>query len=550
MNKTVTVILCGGKINFLNLPIKSNTSNSMIPVNGKPVISWILEDLLAKGFNQAVLVHRSDDLHLKQFLSRTFCTKMKLDLVELNESPSILHSLMAGLEHSNLKGAVQVILGDTLIRDPFDKEGEYVFTHPVEDSTRWCIAESDSSGLIVNYHDKTENPGVPFEALCGYYKLNQSAEFYNLILNGIEKGSNQLSDVLKSYGSKFPLKSIRAEFWYDFGNIENLLNAKRQLLQSRYFNSLFIHPVLNTITKESEFDDKLRNELKWYEDLPSELSVLAPRIITKTEKAGRLVFTQEYYGYPTLSELFLYSDLGPEDWHGILRKLFEIINELGNYKVQFSADELREIYIKKVFQRINQLTTNNQYWTDILNYDTIWIDGEMYLGWPNLKDFISEIGEELVINPRIGIIHGDLCFSNILFDVNNQIVKLIDPRGSFGKIGIYGDVRYDLAKLRHSIHGLYDYVVSDLFEISIVENKISSKIFSNNTPEHLVETFDDFLLKLGYSVNEICFIEGCLFLSMIPLHKDNSKRQLIMFAIGIKLLNECKRVYNNQLKQL
>lgn len=541
MNKTVTVILCGGKINFLNLPIKSNTSNSMIPVNGKPVISWILEDLLAKGFNQAVLVHRSDDLHLKQFLSRTFCTKMKLDLVELNESPSILHSLMAGLEHSNLKGAVQVILGDTLIRDPFDKEGEYVFTHPVEDSTRWCIAESDSSGLIVNYHDKKENPGVPFEALCGYYKLNQSAEFYNLILNGIEKGSNQLSDVLKSYGSKFPLKSIRAEFWYDFGNIENLLNAKRQLLQSRYFNSLFIHPVLNTITKESEFDDKLRNELKWYEDLPSELSVLAPRIITKTEKAGRLVFTQEYYGYPTLSELFLYSDLGPEDWHGILRKLFEIINELGNYKVQFSADELREIYIKKVFQRINQLTTNNQYWTDILNYDNIWIDGEMYLGWPNLKDFISEIGEELVINPRIGIIHGDLCFSNILFDVNNQIVKLIDPRGSFGKIGIYGDVRYDLAKLRHSIHGLYDYVVSDLFEVSINENKINSKFFSNHTPEHLVDTFDSFLEKLGYNVAEIKFIEGCLFLSMLPFHKDNGKRQLIMFSIGIKLINECKR---------
>jgi dTDP-glucose pyrophosphorylase len=540
MSKTVTVILCGGKINFLNLPIKSNTSNSMIPVNGKPVISWILEDLITKGFNQAVLVHRSDDLHLKQFLSRTFCTKMKLDLVELNESPSILHSLKAGLEHSNLDGAVQVILGDTLIRDPFDKEGEYVFTHPVEDSTRWCIAESDSNGLIVNYHDKKENLIVPFEALCGYYKLIHSAEFYKLILKGIEEGSNQLSDVLKSYGSKFPLKSKRAEFWYDFGNIENLLNAKRQLLQSRYFNSLFIHPVLNTITKESEFDDKLRNELKWYEDLPSELSVLSPRIITKSEKAGRLVFTQEYYGYPTLSELFLYSDLGPEDWHEILRKLFEIINELGNYKVHFSTEELREIYIKKVFQRINQLSTNNQYWTDILTYDNIWIDGEMYSGWPILKDFIYEIGEELVFNPRIGIIHGDLCFSNILFDVNNQIVKLIDPRGSFGKVGIYGDMRYDLAKLRHSIHGLYDYVVSDLFEVSINENKINRKIFSNHTPEHLVDTFDSFLEKLGYNVAEIKFIEGCLFLSMLPLHKDNGKRQLIMFSIGIKLLNECK----------
>jgi hypothetical protein len=108
-------------------------------------------------------------------------------------------------------------------------------------------------------------------------------------------------------------------------------------------------------------------------------------------------------------------------------------------------------------------------------------------------------------------------------------------------VGIFGDMRYDLAKLRHSIHGLYDYVVSDLFEVSIDQNKISSKIFSNNTPDYLVNTFDSLLEKLGYKVNEIKFIEGCLFLSMLPLHKDNLKRQLMMFSIGIKLLNECKK---------
>jgi dTDP-glucose pyrophosphorylase len=542
MSKTSSIILCGGKINFVNLPIKSNTSNSMIPVNGKPVISWILEDLIAKGFNHAVLVHRADDLHLKQFLSRTFCTKMKLDLVELTDSPSILHSLKAGLEQSNLDSSIQVILGDTLIRDSFENIEDCVFTHPVEDSTRWCIAESDSNGKIKNYHDKKDNLNLPLEALCGYYKLSHSEEFYNLILKCIVDGKTQLSDALKSYGKKNPVKSIRAEFWYDFGNIENLLFAKRQLLQSRYFNSLYIHPVLNTITKESEFDDKLRNELKWYEELPSELSVLSPRIIKKAENEGRLLFTQEYYGYPTLSELFLYSDLGPEDWYGILRKMFEIINEFSQFKVQFSADELRDIYIQKIFQRIELLTKDNQYWTEIMAYEHFLIDGEKFEGWPSLSNYIKEAGEELVQSPKIGIIHGDLCFSNILFDINNQIVKLIDPRGSFGKVGIFGDMRYDLAKLRHSIHGLYDYVVSDLFEVSIDQNKIISKIFSNNTPDYLVNTFDSLLDKLEYKVNEIKFIEGCLFLSMLPLHKDNIKRQLMMFSIGIKLLNECKNI--------
>ncbi|OYU96745.1 MAG: hypothetical protein CFE21_00210 [Bacteroidetes bacterium B1(2017)] len=545
MSKTVTVILCGGKINFLNLPIKSNTSNSMIPVNGKPVISWILEDLIEKGFNQAVLVHRSDDIHLKQFLTRTFCTKMKLDLLELNESPSILHSLKAGLEHSNLEGAVQVILGDTLIRDSFDIEGEYVYTHTVEDSTRWCIAESDSNGVIVNYHDKTENPGVPFEALCGYYKLNHSGDFYNLILKGIIDGKNQLSDVLKSYGSKYIVKSLPANYWYDFGNIENLLSAKRQLLQSRYFNSLFIHPVLNTITKESEFDDKLRNELKWYEDLPSELSVLSPRIIKKNEKEGRLVFTQEYYGYPTLSELFLYSDLSQEAWHGIVKKLMEIVTEFGKYSTQINNETLLEIYLNKTFERLNILFEGDQKWKELFDKETLLINGIVYKGFQRLIPQINQYAKKMIVNARLGILHGDLCFSNILFDINSQIVKLIDPRGSFGQVGIFGDQRYDMAKLRHSIHGLYDYIVSDLFEVSIDGNEIKCNIFSNEVPTAVTIDFDKQLEANGFNPDEIQFIEGLLFISMLPLHKDKPSRQQVMFAQGIVFLNEIIEKYEN-----
>jgi len=33
-------------------------------------------------------------------------------------------------------------------------------------------------------------------------------------------------------------------------------------------------------------------------------------------------------------------------------------------------------------------------------------------------------------------------------------------------------------------------------------------------------------------------IEGLLFISMLPLHEDNFERQLALFTIGIKRLNE------------
>jgi len=532
-----SVLLCGGKINFLNLPIRSNTSNSMIPVNGKPVISWILEDLFAKGLLDVVVVHRTDDVHLSRFLLRSFSARMNLTLVPLLESPTILHSLKAGLESFGNEAAFNVILGDTLIKDSFDFTEDMVYTAPVEDSTRWCIVSSTADGFVKDFYDKQENLQIKLNALCGFYHIEDYHEFYKFLLKTILDGGNQLSDVLEYYARIRPIRMKGADSWFDFGNIENLLDAKRQLLQSRYFNSLYIHPVLNTITKESEFDEKLRNELNWYEELPAELSVLAPRILHIREKAGRLVFTQEYYGYPTLSELYLYSDLSREAWHAILKKLFQIHGEFNKYSTIIELKELRAIYIDKTFSRINELLTDSPEWKCIFESKELIINGIRHTGFAGLKNQIIAFAENMIKHSNICIIHGDLCFSNILYDVNSQIVKLIDPRGSFGKKGIFGDPRYDMAKLRHSISGLYDYIVSDLFEVSANGNSFKCTIYANEVPEQVVVDFDEQLPHMGFDVKEIMFIEGLLFISMLPLHKDKPKRQEMMFVQGMKLLN-------------
>ena len=46
---------------------------------------------------------------------------------------------------------------------------------------------------------------------------------------------------------------------------------------------------------------------------------------------------------------------------------------------------------------------------------------------------IEAFCQHLAATVKGRIIHGDLCFSNILFDLPNQIVRLIDPRGRFGR---------------------------------------------------------------------------------------------------------------------
>ena len=80
-NNNQYLILAAGKINYLSLPVNTNSSNSMIPVNGKPVIAWIIEDLIKKNAEVVYIVTRKGDVHLNQFLKRSYVNKLRLILI-------------------------------------------------------------------------------------------------------------------------------------------------------------------------------------------------------------------------------------------------------------------------------------------------------------------------------------------------------------------------------------------------------------------------------------------------------------------------------------
>lgn len=538
------LILCAGKINFTHLPVSTNTTNSMVPINGKPVIGWILDDLISKELNRVTVVARTEDHHLKDFLTRTYSNRLDLQLNTIDHSHSILHSLDYGL--STIKGnQVGVILGDTLIRDSFEGKADFVYTHEVPHSHRWCLAVADEKGNVSHYLDKQkEVTDKPYMALCGYYQFTDITLLRAMTKQALADKKTELSQLLSLYQTYRPIRLRKANSWFDFGNIDNLLLSKQKLLQSRFFNSLQIDPTLNTITKVSELDLKLQNELNWYESLPPKLQVIAPRIISKERKNGQLHLTQEYYGYPTLAELFLFSNLDIEHWQRIIRKLLEIQKEFQQFPHTISTDDCREIYVHKTKRRIAQLCESDLYWEGVFQREAIEINGQTYANYSTLQEQCLEIAEHLCQTVEGAIIHGDFCFSNILFDFNNQIVRLIDPRGSFGSRGIYGDPRYDLAKLRHSIVGNYDYIVSDLFEVKATADQFQFDVFTPHDSFTMARLFDEAISAAGFHPLEIQFIEALLFISMLPLHQDKPQRQKAMYLTGLKLLNEVINKYS------
>ena len=457
--------------------------------------------------------------------------------MSIENSKSILHSLSIGISEVNA-GSLGVVLGDTLIKDSFQVDEDFAYVHPVSDSSRWCLAVVSERYEIVRYIEKQERVAESNLALCGYYAFTDSLKVKEQLDRCLFEDKDQMSDLLGFYHDEHRIIAKKAKKWFDFGNIDNLIDSKQRLLQTRFFNKLTVDPLLNTITKVSEFDEKLRNELNWYESLPSSLQVISPRIISKEEHEGKLQLVQEYYGYPTLAELYTYSAIDLETWSSIINKLLQIHKVFRNHKGVVTKEDGKEIYLSKTKDRIEAIKEIGAVDHDILSSPELVINGQVLMNLNRIYAKVLEKADCLTRTLDGSIIHGDFCFGNILFDYNNQIIRLIDPRGSFGSVGIYGDPRYDIAKLRHSISGLYDFIIADLFEISIDDNVINFEIYHPIDHGLVEQYFDDSIKSLGYDLQEIKFIEGLLFITMIPLHLHKSRRQLMMYLTGLKLLNE------------
>ena len=539
MLKKITIIPCAGDFQNTNSGFVNYSSNAMLPLNGKPVISWIIDNLKEKGVNDIIIVSRKNDIDLNEFLSWAY-NDVKLIHVEENIPNTILNSIFTGLHNFTISenDIVSILLGDTLIYDSFIDTIDFLYYGLKCDSKKWCYLEIDSDNNIIDLFDIEKNETIESPVASGFYNFINGNIFFNILRNCINENKGEISDVIKEYKKEFPFKAIECKHWLDLGHIDGILNSKRKLISSRSFNSLCINPILNTITKTSLNNDKLRDELNWYKLLPEELTVLSPRLLSTSTNDDTVTIVQEFYGYPTLAELFLYSKITKPIWNEIFRHLFILNKEFKKYSHSYTDNIYYDIYVTKTIERFNKLKEQNEF-IEILKYDQIFINGIGYKNLPLLFDnFIEKLSLLTSRNINAHIIHGDYCFSNILFDVNSFIIKLIDPRGSFGVKGIYGDSRYEIAKLRHSAIGKYDFIVSNLYKIQINKNHIDFTIATNENYTIVNDIFDSYIVKYNYNIEEIKLIETSLFISMLPLHADDFNRQLMLYVTGILKLNE------------
>lgn len=353
--------------------------------------------------------------------------------------------------------------------------------------------------------------------LSGYFEISDPYELIHSIL----KSNFSWTQGLKLYSKNNPFKIVENNTWIDLGLISSYFYCKKYITSQRAFNDLKIEN--GWFVKSSSIKQKIEGEINWFEKFPIQLDLNLPRFVNLNSGSYKI----EYLYLNTLSELFVFGKLSKIVWTRIFNTLKSFLTKLHSYKTD-TGSEFN--FFSKTTNRLYTFLDDNGFdMTMVWRFENIEI---------SLNEMLRNINLEISQNDTNSFIHGDFCFSNIMYDFKSEDIKTFDPRGLdfSGNITPFGDSRYDYAKLFHSCIGLYDFIIAGFYDCNIIDNQIFLTIKTPNSIRLIQDEFFNIICPINK--REFYAITIHLFLSMLPLHSDNKSRQLALFANSFRLYKE------------
>lgn len=330
--------------------------------------------------------------------------------------------------------------------------------------------------------------------VAGFFLFTDRKQLQNI------PDSGELVRWMQEEGMKFERISLAGT--REFGLLEEY--RKLEAEKCRPFNRIRIEDkVLVKEALDARGEALARREQNWY-DKVAELTAADKDKTVFPLIYGRDPLRMEYIRGKNLYDCSL--DQGGKG--EVLRKLVSVLNRLhGLGQIPADSFSLKEAYYRKTVSRLSQIEDLVPFARD----REILINGKKCRNVFFHKWKLEHRLEQLECS-EFCFIHGDCTFSNLMLRENGALV-LIDPRGYFGFTEIYGDVRYDWAKLYYSIVGNYDQFNLKRFLLDIGENAdegVKLSIESNGW-----EDMEDKFFELTGAVrHEIKLIHAIIWLSL------------------------------------
>ncbi|MEG9302586.1 hypothetical protein [Psychrobacter celer] len=465
--------------------------------------------------------------------------KNKIRVVFVPDSLTLLQAVYFALELLNNELSTYILFGDTYIEYEkiidfdsivYDESCEYYNWSEV-------FVEKDKS---LKLKRQLGGSNTSKKVVCGLYAIKDIG-----LLRKIIPSVNTFDELIERYSTFHQMSLFKPISWLDFGHLNTYYKSKKDLLVTRSFNNIECDGYV--LTKSSNDTNKLKAEANWYSNLPTILKCFCPQLVAEQESLDGYSYSVEYLYLSNLAELYLFAELPSSFWEQVFESCSTFL-QLAKYSYneslstkQILPDEwYNQVIFEKTKQRLIKFSTESQF--DISK--EVRVNGELFPSLQNLTyDLLSLIRKSN--DSDMSFIHGDFFFGNILFDNTAKRIKLIDPRGMINseEKTVYGDIRYEVAKLTHSVIGRYNEIISGRGNFISNDNYDFILTFSDSAlHESIVDSFINRSF-LGYEVDskENYAITCLLFISMLPLHKEDRERQL-------KFIANVYRIYSKYIK--
>ena len=403
---------------------------------------------------------------------------------------------------------------------PFDDFYENrVFTY----GTNCRYGYNEEIHKIINYGN-TGGDVIGIYYIHDYTKINTlqieyGTDFVDYIEYLGDFDSFYLSKVI-DYGDEYKIMEYKHEYY----------QQQQKQIEHRHFNKIEIidNEILCKYSITNQGYQIIKKEIQWYEHLfhhDINIKEMGRSILKPLQIEDNKIYLPYIQHHKKIYEIIENDELDICEKRRILSMILHKMNHLHHIH---SIPMIKEKWIEDIQYEIeDKIRERCQDIIPILeDYSSmIEVNGIEILSLDEILQKVKEIIYEYYENEnrnQYDIIHGDLNFSNILYDEDMDDIIFIDPRGYFGKTMIYGYKEYDESKILYGLSG-YDKFNRDIyFKPDYVD---STKIhFSITSYEYLLP---ELRTKLHYAFLTI------IWLGLAQYNKNNYWKCVCSYYHGL-----------------
>ena len=551
-------------------PLSRSLSKTLIPLNGKPILGWILDNFHSwKCYDDIseIVIVANDSGDISRFID-TYSgldIRKKIKVVQqrfdFNGPGGAILSGVSKLTHPSVEDGLLIWLSDTISQTDFssyiEKGVPFIATAkvPVETSSRWCVYVDDQ---FLNKPSPVYFSGTnTLDALIGVYYMPSLAGTSAFSFSEYQEYKNtgfelNISYMLTNYriDKQLPFQIVDdTEQWCDTGELDSFYKTKAKLLTLGCRAQSTLCEEDGVIYKTGNTDnarEKIAKEKQWYLERKGFQKLFVPKLLDDKNDDS---LAMEVCPGTALADIVAYENVPVPVMGKIILRAVEKYHEnfidvaKGTHHPYFYLKLVNEFYWRRTIRRIAK------------NYDlykSLSPDFELtdYITIINyIADFCDDITDSYetahanngftghLINTKeenAPNIHGDFHLGNILFDSLINKYTFLDPRGGTMYKSL-ADSYYDIAKIYHDVYCGYFLILKNLCK---VEKGIV--VFSDYYQEYLnyfQKILDNYLTSVySYDMNLVRRLSVIQLLTCIPFHTDNINQCKLFLTRALNLI--------------